>query len=231
MFNLKKLFKPEKKPLIIAIHGFGKRRIDEFDTLKAALGDDFEIITPVLFDPSKQDDVYWYNWVSRAEEQVIKAKNQKREIFLIGFSMGGVIATYLAGKFAIKRLILIAPAFEYFTMTTMQSAVNNTFFKKDVLDDEQYLSLPSNFTAVFMDVVNNCKDAIFKVTCPVTIFHAMNDEVIPYTTSIKYYKKIAHQDKRLIIYADGQHRLLNDERLKATCLASIRHDLSLETHH
>lgn len=227
MFKLKELFNKRpvvSKPLIIAIHGFGRRKTDEFINLKAALSD-YEVITPVLFDQTRLDDVYWYNWVSKAEEVVIQAKNQKRDIILIGFSMGGVIASYLASKFEIKQLILIAPAFEYMNITTVSNTVNKALRKKSK-DNPKYPPLPGSFTQTFMDVVNNCKDGITKVNCPVTIFTCLNDELIPYTVSIKYYKKIPHQNKQLIIYGDGQHRLLDDMRVKDLCLNTIKEKLS-----
>ena len=233
MFDFSKWFKKSepqkeenKKPLIIAIHGFGKRRTHEYNNLKSALKD-YDIVIPELFDQTKEDDVYWYNWVSKAEEAIIKAKNEKREIVLIGFSMGGVIATYLASKFVIKKLILLAPAFEYMTVTTVQTTVNHALFKKADIEDVIYEPLPTNFTPVFMEVVNNCKDAIDKVSCPTVIMHCMEDEVIPYTVSQKYYKKLAIDDKKLILYGDGQHRILDDERIKDTCINTILYELSL----
>lgn len=216
MFNIFKKRVSNKKPVIIAIHGFGRRRTDEYLNFIEYFND-YEVITPTLFYQDKSDDIHWYNWVSRAEEAIIKVKNQNREIILVGYSMGGVIATYLASKFKIKKLFLIAPAFEYMTITTVSS-----IFKKPVSTNKQYVELPSSFTSVFMDVVNNCRDAISKVSCPITIFHCVNDEVISYSTSMKYYKKISHDDKRLIIYGDGSHHLMDDDKLKELCFSTIR---------
>lgn len=220
MFDIKRLFdKKKRKPLIIAIHGFGKRRSDEYLNFIAYFKD-YDIVTPVLFDQTKPDDVYWYNWVSRAEEYIVKAKSENRDIVLVGYSMGGVIATYLASKFEIKYLFLIAPAFEYMTFTTVSS-----IFKKSTINDLRYVEIPTSFTPVFMDVVNNCKDAIYKITCPVTIFHCIDDATISYMTSVRYYKKISHDNKRLIIYGDGSHHLMDEEKLKDLCFETIRREL------
>lgn len=209
-----------KKPVIIMIHGFGKRRTDEYNNLKAALSE-YDLEIPALFDQRFEDDTVWHNWVSRAEEKIIAAKNQGREIILIGFSMGGVIAGYLASKFAVKKLILLAPAFEYLTITTATNAARSKFNRKNKNSDE-YPELPAKFTSTFMDVVDNCRDAIEKVNCPVMFIHCMKDETIPYTVSLKYYRKVNHDDKKCIILADGGHRILDDERLKDTAICLIR---------
>ncbi len=213
------LFKRNKtKPLIIAIHGFGKRKTDEYLSLTAYFADRYEIVLPELFDQRYPQDNIWYNWVSRAEEKIIEAKNAKREIILIGFSMGGVIASFLASKFAIKRLILLAPAFEYLSVTT---AKGYAFGPKRPEEKDKYVALPSEFTATFIDVVNNCRKGIENVSCPTLFIHCLNDELIPYSTSVKYYKKMKIMSKKCVLLADGQHRILDDERCGKVALALI----------
>ena len=212
--------KKNVKPLIIMIHGFGKRRSAEFANLVAALKDEYDIVTPDLFDQRYSDDKIWYNWVSRAEEAIIKAKRENREIILIGFSMGGVIASYLASKFVIKRLILLAPAFEYVTLTTASNIVQSAISKEK--KEEEYPKIPSDFYKTFTEVVDNCKDAIFKVTCPTLFVAAYKDELIPYTVAHKYYRKMENPHKRLAILGDGEHRLLDNETTKDITISLIR---------
>ena len=179
----KKKNDPKKdRPVIICIHGFGKRKTDEYIPLYEAMKDDYDIVMPELFDQRYPEDNIWHNWVSRAEEKVLEAKKQNREVILIGFSMGGVIATYIASKFNIKKLILLAPAFEYLHLKTAKSAVVSNKKKEE---DGKYLKLPSEFTNTFIDVVDNCRDAIKDIHCPTLFIAATGDEVIPYTISSK----------------------------------------------
>lgn len=217
-FDIFKKKNKENEPVIIAIHGFGKRRTDEFLPLFTYFKDRHQIIAPELFDQRYPSDNIWYNWVSKAEEKVIEAKNEKREIILIGFSMGGVIASYLASKFKIKRLILLAPAFEYLTPTT---AKGYAFGPKRPEEKDRYVPLPSEYTSTFIDVVNNCKKGIDNVTCPTMFIACMNDELIPYTVSLKYYKKLKTANKKCIILADGEHRLLDNEVTSNVVLSLI----------
>ena len=210
--------KAKKGPLIIAIHGFGKRRTDEYIPLKEYFKDKYDMVFPELFDQRYPEDNIWYNWVSRAESEIIKAKKDKREVILIGFSMGGVIASYLASKFEIKRLVLLAPAFEYLTITT---AKGYAFGPKRPEEDKIYTALPSEYTATFIDVVNNCRDVIDRVTCPTLFIHCLDDELIPYTASIKYHKRLSAKDKKLVILGDGQHRLLDDQVTSSVVLSLI----------
>ena len=61
------------------------------------------------------DKVTRNDWINKAEEEIEKIiNNGYREIYIIGHSMGGVIASYLASKYKeVTKLVLAAPAFHY----------------------------------------------------------------------------------------------------------------------
>ena len=212
-----------ERPVLLCIHGFGKRRTDEYANLYNALCDQYDFVMPELFDQRFKDDLIWHNWVSRAEEKLVELKNQNRKVIVIGFSMGGVIASYLASKFNVERLILIAPAFEYLTLTTAKTTLKSQYEKsKNIFHDPEYLELPPEFTNTFIDVVDNCREGIEGVHCPVLFMAAIDDEVIPYTVSLKYYKKVPHEAKKCVIFADGCHRILDDHRLSKMAIQMIQ---------
>ena len=218
-----KFFKKDKRktrPLIICVHGFGRRRADEFIPLVDALGEDYDIVIPELYDQRYIEDNVWHNWVSRAEEEIIKASKENREIILIGFSMGGVIATYLASRFNVKKLILLAPAYEYIVQQAKTKVAS--IVKPQVEPISKYLDLPTEFYPTFMDVVENCRDSVANVSCPVLMMAAINDRVISYKTSLKYYEKIPHENKKCVIFAEGQHDLLGDNKLSKLTINNIR---------
>ncbi len=54
-----------------------------------------------------------------------KALGDGRRVTLIGFSMGGVIASYLASVFDIRQLILCAPAFNPVDFSKIQKIGKN----------------------------------------------------------------------------------------------------------
>ena len=86
----------------------------------------------------------------------------------------------------------------------------------------KYIPLPKEFTDTFINVVDNCKKGIEKISCPVLFIADMDDEVIPYSVSLKYYKKVPHERKRCVILAEGQHRLLDDEKTGNVAIQIIR---------
>lgn len=193
-------FKKEKK-VIISIHGFGHRRTKEFDNF--ILWHDEEIIVFPIYDLENHEDCDSSTWIKRCERIIEKYKEQGYSISLIGFSMGGVIATHLASKYQIERLFLIAPAFDYLHINNLINSV-----KKKVGSDSEKKQMPTNFTNCFIEVIKSCKDSIETITCPVCIVHGYHDEIIPLRSSLNAYKKIPHTNKQLYIINEGKHRMM-----------------------
>ena len=218
-----KLFPP--KPTIVAIHGFGVRRTVEYSALVAyytAKG--YHVETPVLFNQTDANDNDPALWIERAETSVAKAIGRGERVWLVGFSMGGVIASHLASIYPVERLVLLAPAFDY--VSTRLVKIKAQEFVDDLLKrskpDSTYPSLPETFSAVFREVIARCSSGIASVQCPVLLMHGTDDEVIPVRSSEGAYAKIPHDRKRLLILKGVQHRIL-DSFMSADVL-QIMHD-------
>lgn len=94
--------------------------------------------------------------------------------------MGGVIASYLASIYHVRSLILVAPAFQYLDLANITNhgiKIVKNLAKKSV-------SVPSaSQTKAFQTIINQYKESIYHIDCPVTIFHGTKDEVIPVESS------------------------------------------------
>ena len=54
----------------------------------------------------------WRDWLRCAADACIDLRAQCRRVHLVGYSMGGNIAVLLAARFAVQRLVLLAPALQ-----------------------------------------------------------------------------------------------------------------------
>ncbi len=222
MFNFFK--KPDKKPIIIAIHGFGKRRTDQLIPLKTYFENaGYEVRCPILFDSRDERDCQGEQWIQRAQNAVEQALSEQRTVILFGFSMGGVIASYLASILPVSKLILLAPAFSYLTLGNVTSTVTRLFQSDDPLPDAQgNPALPASFTAAFRSVVDHHKDSLSQVRCPILIFHGTEDETIPCSSSRRIIHKVSHSHRALILLYEAGHHLLDDELHRGIILETSR---------
>jgi len=220
-----------RKPVIYAVHGFGVRRTDEFIPLKIYFeSHGYQVITPVLFDQTDLNDIDAKMWIRRAEDGLAQLLRQKRRVWLVGFSMGGVIAAHLARILPVERLVLLAPAFEYITVKTVTDAaegIARQIIRRPKQSVSEYAPLPDEFSSVFRIVISECKDDIAFVHCPVLIFHGTADETIPVRSSEGAYLKIPHSDKRLFVIQDVPHRILDEPNVNQDVLKLI-HDFFMK---
>ena len=209
-------------PIIITIHGYGRRRKHEFDNLALwGKNDGLDIVQFDMYDLFDEEDHDWMQWVSRAKEVVDTYKHSGRDIYLIGFSMGGVIASYLATVCSVKKLILLAPAFSYMNMDMITGVISKSASSLWSNEKKEEIQLPRSFYSAFMELVKNLKKYISFVDCPVFIIHGDQDEVISVKSSLWAYDKIPHKQKKMIMLHEGHHRLFMDEAVNWECYQNI----------
>jgi len=204
-----------KKPVIYCVHGFGIRRTVEFEPLRTYFEKrGHQVVCVELFDQTNDLDIDPNEWFSRAQKGLETLIHQKRKVWLVGFSMGGVIASRLATLYPVERVVLLAPAFEYISLQTVINVaekVARNVIKKPKVVISDYPLLPDHFTLVFRSIVTMCKESVNEVKVPVLFLHGSADETIPVRSSENAYAKIPHDQKLLLVVQEVNHRLLDDE--------------------
>ncbi|MFV0480283.1 MAG: alpha/beta hydrolase [Anaerorhabdus sp.] len=207
--NLLSFFdKKDKNIALVCIHGFGRSQSHEYDSFKIALPN-YNIIAPNLYNLEDETDDDWARWLSKAERVLDQLASEGKSIYLIGYSMGGVIATYFSNKPNVKKLVLLAPAFEYITLANALGAVGVLLGNKK--KEESTPSLPQNFTLAFTNLVNHCKDSAKNITIPTLMIHGSDDPTISPSTSRKYFDRIPAEKKHLCIIEGVEHHILSHE--------------------
>ncbi len=216
-----------KKELVITIHGFGKKTALEMAPLKSFLEKNgFEVWTFAYYDPGRLDDVDFHQWIARCEEKVRQAIAAKRTIHLLGFSMGGVIASYLASVFDVKDLLLAAPAFYPLNFAKIEQAARN----KVLSSGDSSSSMSSEQTKAFLNVVSSYRHSIDHVDCPILILHGTADEVIPTKSTEKIFAQLSTKKKALIWIEGARHRFLYDGAYESLAFPIIRDYFKGEIH-
>ena len=202
----KKWVGKKRNTKVILIHGFSTQTSSEMNYLRDFLMEEgFDVVVPALFNPNDEEDIDWLKWVSKARVEFEKAKESGKELFVVGYSMGGVVATYLSTIFSVKKLVLLAPAFEYRTLTTVKRTVTGL-----MNNEKKAPGMSLAFHLPFMNLVDELKNSVEVLKYPVLMIQGSEDQTIPQTVAKKAYKKIPHGNKKLIIIEDGTHRLMDD---------------------
>ncbi|GEN32312.1 esterase/lipase [Cerasibacillus quisquiliarum] len=179
---------------------------------------DWEIIVPILpghGEPLDLADRSYKEWLLAAEEAYLSLKETCDTVYVIGFSMGGMISVYLAAKYKVDRLVLLATAGKYLSFGKI--IVNIGEFIEDGLkgnlqenkyfnhykDKLEQVPLQANFE--FMKLVNETRQFLKDVKAPVFIAHGQEDSLVPYKTAYYLEKELASEKKEVVIFERSDH--------------------------
>ena len=184
-----------RKKAILMIHGFVGGTYD-FGSLpnELELIKKFNVFTFTLPGHEKLivKDVKYTDWIQSAEDQIETLINHNyKDIYVIGHSMGGVIAAHLASKYKqVKKLVLVAPAFRYFyfkdgkvnikgfneTLKNLPSMFKNMGTEKVL---ERITKTPISTMLEFTKLVSSLENDIKNITCSTLTIRGTEDKVVP----------------------------------------------------
>ena len=188
---------------ILLIHGFAGGNYD-YDSLAndLQLYRNFDVYTFTLpgHDKTIIKDVTKEDWINSAEGQIeTLIKHGYKKIYVIGHSMGGVIACRLAKKYPqIKKLVLASPAFRYFTFKNDKldilaslkqvSTLFNDYDVNSILS--RVFKLPLTTTLEFVNLVKENNNCVKEIVCPTLILWGNNDKIVPLDSAMHVYKNV-----------------------------------------
>lgn len=159
--------------------------------------------------------VPYQEWIDRSEDALVDLFKDYHTVYLIGHSMGGVIASYLASKYQkkIKKLILIAPAFEYGSFQQNKDDITRFFDRegrKGIVGYDKLfqkiLSVPVKQIIEFTKLVKEYKPYVAKVNCPTLVLQGNIDDVVPFSSSVYAYDELSG-DKYFTVLRDVRHQV------------------------
>ena len=164
---------------------------------------------PLMIPDLNQDDFYHLT-LTRQIQQVSTYldDNDPTPVILIGSSLGGLTAALIAEKHEkVKQLILLAPAFSFFShwLESLDNNVLNNWKNQGELSIYHYgydQELPLSYQ--FIIDGKTYDETILKRPVPTLIFHGKHDEVIPIESSYNYTKI---RERVTLIELDSDHGL------------------------
>lgn len=219
-----------RKKAILMIHGFvgGNYDFGNFHN-ELQLYRKFDVYTYTLpaHDKIIVKDVKYNEWLDESKKQIEFLINHGyKEIYLIGHSMGGVIAAYLASHYPqVKKLVLAAPAFRYFYFKDGKVDIknlNNTLknlteiFKGE--DTEQIVSrilkTPITTMIEFTKLVTHCENCVNYITCPTLTIRGTADIIVPSESTDYVYNAIKSKTNILISIKNLNHECFTNKNSK-----------------
>ncbi|WP_100012773.1 alpha/beta hydrolase [Lentibacillus sediminis] len=169
------------------------------------------------------ENVSYQKWIEKAEEALKQMAEHYDEIYLIGFSMGGMIASYLAAKYKVDNLVLLAPSGKFLSLKQMSLDFASVIADgmRGNLDKNKFYThyrkkagnVPLKANLEFLKLVKFTRKYLKKVTAPVLIAQGQLDGMVPYKTAYYLDKEITSEQKEVVFFERSRHLIcLGDDK-------------------
>ena len=209
---------------VLVIHGFAGGTYDqEYLTNFLELERKFDVYSFTLPGHDTIDkNVTRNDWIKAAETHIeMLKKNGYKSIYVIGHSMGGVIATLMAVKYKeVKKLVLLAPAFKYLALDDYGNfsiiegikktpQIIKSYGKNDVL--ARIFKIPVKSVFEFVSLVKENEAIPKEIAVPTLIIQGLDDDVVPVESSKYVYNLIPNKNKEILFFENANHDLFKSD--------------------
>lgn len=216
---------------VLVIHGFSSSSI-EMEELVADLNLEpkFDVFAFTLsgHKDGKLKGVSKEDWKDDVEEWMMYLLSQGyRKVYLVGHSMGAMLAVELAVKYKqVKKLVLVSPGVYCGSFLQMAEDIAHPI-KAIKEEDSSYQNMIRKLFRVnrkahkeLRKLIAEERPLLDEVTCPILVMQGDKDEVVPKKASYYAYRHVKSKKKELIIVEGGRHNLLLGSR-RRDCIRYI----------
>jgi esterase/lipase len=162
-------------------------------------------------------------WIGYSEDRLkYLIKSGYKTIYLVGHSMGGVIATYLATKHKeVKKIVLIAPSFTH--IEKEEGGMIGALIKSPELVKAYSLSeietritkLPPKAIKEFLELCDIYQYTYRDLTIPVLLMHGSKDQLVPIKSTRTIFPQLQNKHKVYVTVRNYYHDIFNGPKLPA----------------
>lgn len=210
---------------ILVIHGFAGGVYDqEYLTHRLELVSNYDVFTFTLpgHDGDFKKKITYKDWIKKVDSEMeFLISNGYKKVYVVGHSMGGVLASYAASKYLqVKKLVLVAPAFRISGFENSKFNINTALTSTPKIFEEygaqlvtnRLLKLPANCYIEFFKVVKELQDSIKDVTAPTLILRGTSDFIVP-QESVEYaYSSVKNNLKKLVMLEKTTHDVFRENK-------------------
>lgn len=157
------------------------------------------------------------HWLMCAELAYRELAKKVDRVIVVGFSMGGLIAMYLARRYRVHKLVLLSAALKYANPRQLTKDIRDMAHhlrKRTLKQHELYTryanklrNVPMQSTFEFMKLVALVKPFYKTITTPTFIVQGKEDGIVPHEAAILLYETMRCTQKRLYMSKSGKHHI------------------------
>lgn len=161
------------------------------------------------------------SWYREAYDAYAHLEKRVDEVYIIGYSMGGVFASYIAQHFPVEKLVLIAPAFNHTKLSQLSKLqLTPKHFSEHMklnmynVVKKRLRDVPPRAFMEFKTIIDEKAPGIENIPSDTLIVHGKIDLLVPYISSVLASAEIRNCKVELIEDAPHLFSFTEDKQLE-----------------
>ncbi|WP_163652181.1 carboxylesterase [Listeria sp. PSOL-1] len=186
---------------------------------------DWDVLTPTLPGHDRLTylrNVTYKDWIVFLESILTQLLKEDEQVYLVGFSMGGLLAGFLARHHPeVKKLVLLSTAVSYLEWNQLlndsrqmliearsdrlrNSSMFQRYFKK-------FNEVPFSSTLQFKKMVDLARPVFEHIEIPTFIAQGLKDPIVPAKKSVAYLDEKIAGPKEFFLMENAGHVICHDK--------------------
>jgi|GEM_PF-179013 putative hydrolase of HD superfamily len=209
----------------LLLHGFTGDPAEMEPFAKALVSCGYDTMVPALpghgGDPSRLILCTHQDWI-RAAETFAGHLAERHGVFdLVGFSMGGLLAAYIANRYPVRRLALLNAAAIYISPMRLAGHLAEMARRMDFSPLRRAKRVPLKAALEFVRLSARLRSEFRRLSVPTLIVQSTMDHVVHPASARLLFRQIRSQ--RQIMYVPGVRHLLNEEPAAGEVAKALKH--------
>lgn len=216
-------FWPAGDVAVLCLHGFTATTVEVRRMASYLFEQGYTVMAPLLpghgTSPAEMNKTRWQDWYGVAESNLKSLFKNYEKVFILGESMGGLLALHLASQYpTVSGILIFAPAIK----------VKNLWLSKLIwpfipslkkkppdndLPQQSYTEFPLRAAASLLHLQKIVTGELNCIRIPVRIFQGRHDDTIDPLGAVYINEMIGSEDKELIFLSESCHLILLDKQM------------------
>jgi len=164
--------------------------------------------------PKELIGISYHEWIETGRNAVLKLKNDCDAIFLVGLSMGGTIALYLASELSVHGCVSIAAPIDSSCFQRPGYSIVQRFVRywpkwrlwmKPYHPELGYRWYPLPAVHMFFKLLQETRQRLSQVKCPLLAIHSASDPRVPISHMTRIINSVSSEYKESMILKNHKH--------------------------
>lgn len=192
----------------LLLHGFTGAPSDVEPITNMLREHDWNCRTPML--PGHENgfanigNVRWTDWITTVEQEAELCARQYGSFSVVGFSMGGLLAAYVANRYPVERVVLLNASVIYVSPMRFFSFVWEKLRERDMTQFRRVSKVPQTALLQFMKMAARLRHEFRYIRQPTLICQSGRDQIV-HPRSAEYLRRVIPGETQVITFPRSKH--------------------------